>query len=478
MTRGLNRVQMGLTEEMVAAYGETVWDLSHNIQVRLGDPVRMLDWEQIEAQRDGAGLADVQIAERIGLTREQVTHIRLLLEHRKFNRHHYHRLYELGGGRRYRAERFVHVEERASLTERAMKLRAALKFDASEADRHIRTGSWGSATPAKRLRALAEDQGSSLALDGDTGALDWPAALNRALSLAGGLAERGIGRGDVVATDDLRPSSLLLTYVAASLSSAVLCALPDGLPPETLSRCLETVSARALITRRGAPSSVEFAAPIEDLFGPVSRTWDGDAVASDPLAILFAGLDETASRAVIHNAHTLLAGNGWASARFGLSVGDRIAVVTRDPEWALVAVNLALASGAALCDAEAAATVAVGGKLPGARLTLAADAGCRVWIAPETQIALAASPDSPGALMPAPGMSLRLVGGDGNILAGEGEGELELRGPNLAPSYLDDEAANRNGFTGDRWWRTGHRARIDAGGTVALLGKAGARRSA
>ena len=73
--------------------------------------------------------------------------------------------------------------------------------------------------------------------------------------------------------------------------------------------------------------------------------------------------------------------------------------------------------------------------------------------------------------MPAPGMSLRLVGGEGNILAGEGEGELELRGPSLAPSYLDDEAANRNGFTGDRWWRTGERARIDAGGTVALLGK-------
>ena len=155
MTRGLNRVQMGLTEEMVEAYGETVWDLSHNIQVRIGDPVRMLDWEQIETQRDGAGLADVQIAERIGLTREQVTHIRLLLEHRKFRRHNYHRLYELGGGRRFRAERFVPVEQRASLTEPAMKLRAALKFDASEADRHIRAGSWGAATPAKRLRALA-----------------------------------------------------------------------------------------------------------------------------------------------------------------------------------------------------------------------------------------------------------------------------------------------------------------------------------
>ena len=69
-------------------------------------------------------------------------------------------------------------------------------------------------------------------------------------------------------------------------------------------------------------------------------------------------------------------------------------------------------------------------------------------------------------------MSLRLASEDGEIVGGEGEGELELRGPNLAPSYLDDDAANRNRYTGDRWWRTGQRARIDAAGTVTLLGTA------
>ena len=276
MTRGLNRVQMGLTEEMVEAYGETVWDLSHNIQVRVGDPVRMLDWEQIEAQRDGAGLADVQIAERIGLTREQVTHIRLLLEHRKFRRHNYHGSYELGGGRRFRAERFVPVEQRASPDERAMALRAALKFDPAEASRHIRIGRWGSATPAKRLRALAEENGGGLAVDDNGQTLDWSEVLERALSLAAGLAERGVGRGDAVATDDLRPSSLLLAYAAASLSSAVLCPLPEGLPRETLERYLHRISARATIAGgSGAPS-------IEELSGPVASTWEHDAVASDP----------------------------------------------------------------------------------------------------------------------------------------------------------------------------------------------------
>ena len=260
----------------------------------------------------------------------------------------------------------------------------------------------------------------------------------------------------------MRPSSLLPAYAAASLSSAVLCPLPDTLPPKTLETCLERVSARLPIARDGAP--------IEDLCGAVPKDWDADAVASDPLAILFAGLDGPAPRAAVHNAHTLLAGNDWASARFGLSPADRIAVAVPDPAWAIVAVNLALASGAALC--EAGATVAVGGALPGARLTLAADTGCRIWIAPETQLALAAATDAPEALMPAPGVSLRLVDRDGKILAGEGEGALELRGPNLAPSYLDDEEANRNRFTGEGWWRTGLRARIDAAGAVALLGNA------
>ena len=471
MTRGLNRVQMGLTEEMVEAYGETIWDLSHNVQVRIGDPVRELDWEQIEAQRDGAGLADVQIAERIGLTREQVTHIRLLLEHRKFQRHHYHRLYELGGGRRYRAERFDHVEERASLDERAMALRAALKFDPGEADRHIRTGRWGSATPAKRLRALADENGTAPAAYDETGMLDWGTALERALSLESGLAERGIGRGDVVATDDLRPSSLLLAYAAASLSSAVLCPIREELPSETLGRCLERVSARALIGRGIQPPSIEIARSIGELSGQVGETRDGDAVAGDPLAILFAGLDGETPRAVVHNAHTLLSGTEWAVARFGLTAEDRIAIASREPHHAVVALNLALFSGAALCGRDAGPTVAVGAPLPGARLILAADAGCRVWIAPETQLALAASPESSKTLEPAPGVSLRLIAENDEVVGPAGEGALELRGPNLAPSYLDDEAANRSAFTGDRWWRTGVRARIDEAETVVLLGR-------
>ena len=67
--------------------------MSHNIQVRRGDAVRELDWEQIEATRAERGMSDTS-ARQFGLTHDQVTYIRTIMERRKFG-HNYHRLYEL-----------------------------------------------------------------------------------------------------------------------------------------------------------------------------------------------------------------------------------------------------------------------------------------------------------------------------------------------------------------------------------------------
>ena len=76
MARGMDRAQLGVTEAMRAAYGEEVFRMSHNVQLREGDPVRRLDWAEIERQREGMGLSDAQIADRLGLTRKQVMFIR------------------------------------------------------------------------------------------------------------------------------------------------------------------------------------------------------------------------------------------------------------------------------------------------------------------------------------------------------------------------------------------------------------------
>ena len=61
----------GVTDDMVTELGDQIFDLSHNHQLRLGDPVRELDWDAIEAGRAGMGLTDGEIAGRLGLKVEQ-----------------------------------------------------------------------------------------------------------------------------------------------------------------------------------------------------------------------------------------------------------------------------------------------------------------------------------------------------------------------------------------------------------------------
>ena len=57
MTRGLKRSQTGISEEMIQTYGEAIFEMSHNYQLRRGDPVRELNWEEIEKQRPGTGMS-------------------------------------------------------------------------------------------------------------------------------------------------------------------------------------------------------------------------------------------------------------------------------------------------------------------------------------------------------------------------------------------------------------------------------------
>ena len=62
MARGLNRRQIGITDAMIESYGDLIFQWSHNIQTRRGDPVRELDFAAIEAHRTEMGLSDGQIS--------------------------------------------------------------------------------------------------------------------------------------------------------------------------------------------------------------------------------------------------------------------------------------------------------------------------------------------------------------------------------------------------------------------------------
>jgi len=141
----------GVTQEMIGAYSDLVFDLSNNIQRRRGDPVRRLDYAEIERQRPGTGMSDIEIARRTGLTEYQVRYIRMLEESRRFDVNQYQKLYSLGGGRRYREERYLAPEDRYKASEEAMALKAALAFDPVQVCGFLEHGIWSGDTVAAGL---------------------------------------------------------------------------------------------------------------------------------------------------------------------------------------------------------------------------------------------------------------------------------------------------------------------------------------
>jgi cyclohexanecarboxylate-CoA ligase len=66
---------------------------------------------------------------------------------------------------------------------------------------------------------------------------------------------------------------------------------------------------------------------------------------------------------------------------------------------------------------------------------------------------------------------LRVVGDDGDEVAGGARGNLQVRGPELCLGYID-AALNRAAFTEDGWFVTGDLAVVDENGNVTIAGRA------
>jgi len=72
--------------------------------------------------------------------------------------------------------------------------------------------------------------------------------------------------------------------------------------------------------------------------------------------------------------------------------------------------------------------------------------------------------------VPAPGVEMRIVDDQGNILPWDGQsvGELQVRGLWIASAYYHDPDASREAFTPDGWFRTGDVATIDPEGFMEI----------
>ena len=373
MSRGLSRSQIGVTEAMVESFGETIFGLSHNLQRRRGDPVRLKDFDDVERQRADLGLSDAEISDRIGLSRDQVTFIRNLVERRKIRRNHYQRLLELGGGRRFRAERFTPHEERAEYGDVAMSLREAMRFDGERTALYLERGWWSPADTLSRwLVRAATETPDAPAIAGDGQSLTYVELAARVAALAGGLKALGLGPGDVVAVQLPNRAEYLVSYLAICAIGGVMTTLYLPYRAAEMESLLGHSGARAFIglaetgdfsparTALGLQSRIgslehvvglgdapDGAHPFADLTRAAPHDLSHGPVAADPFLLLYTSGTSARPKGVPLAYQGILGNARLGVPEHGITAADRI--VSAAPFghlYALYSFHLAMAAGA------------------------------------------------------------------------------------------------------------------------------------
>jgi acyl-CoA synthetase (AMP-forming)/AMP-acid ligase II len=364
----------GVTQEMIEAYGDLVFDLSNNIQRRRGDPVRQLDFAEIERQRPGTGMADIEIARRTGLTEYQVRYIRMLEESRRFDVNQYQKLYDLGGGRRYREARYVAPEARYRASEEAMALKTALAFDPVQVRGFLEQGIWSGDTVAGWLAQGAAAQPDAPLIIHDAKSVSYVQALDSARRIAAGFLNLGLRKGDVVALQLPNTPEYLLTYFGLVLVGIVPALMHVVYSPAELRPLLAHVQAKAIVTGPGpggdpTPALLDLAAepdtlarvitvgdapqgalrwadiaetdPLDDILDP--------PVAADPLLLAFTSGTSASPKAVLASNQTALSTIIAAKPLLGLERDDTImSVASFTHMFGMMVVHWALGCGGAL----------------------------------------------------------------------------------------------------------------------------------
>jgi acyl-CoA synthetase (AMP-forming)/AMP-acid ligase II len=517
MARGLTRAQLGITDSMLATFGEVVFRMSHNLQLREGDPVRALDWAEIERQREGMGLADGQIAERLGLTRGQVMFIRNSEESRRFRTGQTAYLLDLGGGRRYRPEKVVRLEDRFSYSEDALRLRAAFRYDAERARLYVERGWWAADTLTGWVARHAAERPDASAVVFSDQEISWKDLQDRSLKFAEGLRRAGVARGEVVAVQLPNSIEFIVAFLAICRLGAVMCTLHMPYRGAEIAAFVRHSRARLAICQPQA----------KEMFGNLGRTVSEietgsilskevpEPVAADPFLLLYTSGTTASPKGVPLNYHTMLSNARLSVPEHRLSAADRVLCAAPFTHlFGLYALHCAWSVGAAsvllpafkpeelsvmieklrptalwTAPAHIAAVRAMGlfDKHDWSSLKLAIMSGsacppelvkdfsrqvpgCAVtqlWGMTEMQAGLYTRPgDAPevhaaSAGRPSPGTEVRIAA----------DSELQVRGCLLFPGYYDNDEANRDAFTAEGWFRTGDLAAADAAGNVSIIGR-------
>jgi non-ribosomal peptide synthetase component F len=271
------------------------------------------------------GLADGQIAAKLGLTREQVMFIRNSEESRRFRTGQTAYLLDLGGGKRYRPERVVRLEDRFSYSETHCALRAALKFDAEQARRYIEQGWWGDDTLPRWLARHAKERPDAPAVvSGEI--ISWKALEERVLHFAEGLRRAGVVPGEVVAVQLPNTPEFIVAFLAICRLGAVMCTVHMPYRGAEIAALLRHSRACLAIC---TPQAKEMFGGIGKAFSEIDTTEMlakdfPEPVAADPFLLLYTSGTTAAPKGVPHSYHTMLSNARLGVPEHRLSAADRI----------------------------------------------------------------------------------------------------------------------------------------------------------
>jgi cyclohexanecarboxylate-CoA ligase len=371
------RNRLGITEDMIAAFGPVIFELSINVQDRSGDPVRLLQFDEIERQRDGAGLTDAQIAARLGLATDQVTFIRVLLEQRHFKPEKYYRLFQLGGGKRFRVERDMDQDAyyASQFGPDALAVRNALRFRPDAVRQELASGRWNGDTVATHLRYWARNTPGALAVAAPAcPPLSYADALDQSERLAAALAGLGIRRGDVIMAQLPSGPHFAVAYYASALIGAVLSTLHMPYGSAEAEPLLRHSRAAAVVCGAASDKSdppAMFAAlasrvrtlrhvvsvgparpgvlALADLIAGDCKAALPSPVAADPALMCYTSGTSTAPKAVPHSSQSMLANPRACAPIFRIAPGDGvISAAPLSHAFGIYVANVALMSGATL----------------------------------------------------------------------------------------------------------------------------------
>ena len=245
MSRRRKDREIGVSQAMLDSFGDVVFDLSHNKQRRRGDPVRLGQFDQVEAGRADMGLTDAEIADTIGLGEDQVIYIRNIIERRRFRKDRYRRLFALGGGKRYRAEQDDAKSKPRGYDADGWALREAMCYPPDAVRRYVASGHWRSDTLTGWLSRHALERPNATAIVTPDGPLDFAAFADRVDRLARSFAGLGLGPGDVIAVQLPNVEAYLVCYCAILRLGAVMTTL--YLPHRTAELTAQLAHSRARV---------------------------------------------------------------------------------------------------------------------------------------------------------------------------------------------------------------------------------------